>query len=108
MIDSSVNTVPALLESLHEWDGGLPVIALGELDLGNMDDEVLAKKIIARLDAEPQYNKFMDTLYRAQVYRDQYAAHRGRSQQREILLFRSLVGTSRTVQRVRNDGPGCG
>lgn len=101
MIDSSVNTVPALLESLHEWDGGLPVIALGELDLGNMDDEVLAKKIIARLDAEPQYNKFMDTLYRAQVYRDQYAAHRGRSRQREILLFRSLVGTSRTVQRVR-------
>lgn len=101
MIDSSVDGVPALLDGLHEWDAGLPVIALGELNLAGMDDDVLAKKIISRLDAEPHYNKFMDTLYRAQVYRDQYAAHRGRSRQREILLFRSLVGTSRTVQRVR-------
>jgi sigma-54 specific flagellar transcriptional regulator A len=101
MIDSSVTAVEELLTGLHEWDAGLPVVALGDLNLAGLDDELLTQKLIAKLDAEPQYNKFMDTLYRAQVYRDQYAAHRGRSKQREILLFRSLVGTSRTVQRVR-------
>ncbi len=101
MVDASVRAVAALLARLHEWDAGLPVITLGEVGLDDLDDELLTQKIIARLDGELQYNKFMDTLYRAQVYRDQYAAHRGRTRQREILLFRSLVGTSRTVQRVR-------
>jgi len=49
----------------------------------------------------PNYTKFIDSLYRAQVYREQYANALQRGQQREVQLFRSLVGTSRSVRHVR-------
>lgn len=101
IVDGAIDAFPQLLEALHAWDEGLPVVSLGEPELGELDDEVLIRKIIARLEPLPHYNKFMDTLYRAQVYREQFAVSRGRVKQREILLFRSLVGTSRPIQRVR-------
>ena len=47
------------------------------------------------------YTKFVDSLYRAQIYRDQFSRSRERGQQRGLQLFRSLVGTSRKVQQVR-------
>lgn len=102
ILDQSVGDVYPLLDAIRQWDEGVPVIGLGELEKGDHGDgEVLDKMIIARLDPMPHYNRFMDTLYRVQVYRDQYAASRGRAVQREILLFRSLVGTSRPIQKVR-------
>ncbi|OZG73047.1 sigma-54-dependent Fis family transcriptional regulator [Hahella sp. CCB-MM4] len=100
LLDSQCNEFSSLLTQFHEWDAGLPVLLLGEADLDDLD-ETFRRKIIAQLEMPPLYNKFMDCLYRAQVYRDQYAANRGRGQQREILLFRSLVGTSRSIQKVR-------
>ncbi|WP_020410480.1 sigma-54 dependent transcriptional regulator [Hahella ganghwensis] len=100
LVDSQCGDLDALLTRMHEWDAGLPVLMLGETELDHLDDNC-HRKVIAQLEMPPQYNKFMDCLYRAQVYREQYAANRGRGQQREILLFRSLVGTSRSVQKVR-------
>jgi sigma-54 specific flagellar transcriptional regulator A len=47
------------------------------------------------------YTKFVDSLYRAQIYRDQFSRSRERGQQRGLQLFRSLVGTSRKVHQVR-------
>jgi sigma-54 specific flagellar transcriptional regulator A len=43
----------------------------------------------------------LDSLYRAQVFREQYSSQMGRGKRREVELFRSLVGTSRGVQVVR-------
>ncbi len=100
LLDSQCDDFSSLMAQLDEWDAGLPVLMLGEADLDDLDEN-LRRKIIAQVEMPPQYNKFMDCLYRAQVYRDQYAANRGRGQQREILLFRSLVGTSRSIQKVR-------
>jgi sigma-54 specific flagellar transcriptional regulator A len=104
VIDARINMDDILL-SLDNWDPGIPVLAFGQADASSLAkkiaDDKLRRKIIAWFDDLPIYNKFMDAFYRAQVYREQYAANSGRSQQREILLFRSLVGTSRSVQRVR-------
>ncbi len=88
------------LESLHAWDDAIPVLLLGESELKGIDD-VLSQKVIAQFDGLPLYNKLMDSLYRAQVYREQFNLSKGRGRQREIQLFRSLVGTSRRVQKVR-------
>ncbi|WLQ14695.1 sigma-54 dependent transcriptional regulator [Hahella aquimaris] len=100
LMDASVTSVEDFLAKLEEWDPGLPVLMLGERDLSEIDED-LRRKVIVQLEELPHYNKFMDSLYRAQVYREQYAAKSGRGKQREILLFRSLVGTSRSVQKVR-------
>src|SRR5690606_39840923 len=71
------------------------------LPIFNSMDPELRKMVISKFEFPPNYNKFLDNLYRAQVYREQFAASRARGQQREVQLFRSLVGTSRAIQRVR-------
>ena len=43
----------------------------------------------------------LDSLHRAQVYREMYDQARERGRHREPNLFRSLVGTSRAIQHVR-------
>lgn len=81
-------------------DEGVPVLVVGDADLDALD-VVLKKKVIDQLSLPLDYNKTLDALYRAQVYRDQYGARAGRGKQREVELFRSLVGTSRRVEDVR-------
>jgi len=93
-------SIESIVTELHEWDEGVPVLALGNVDLTGLDD-VLRRTVITQLDIPPNYNKMVDSLYRAQVFRDQYSAQMGRGKQRQVELFRSLVGTSRGVQDVR-------
>jgi sigma-54 specific flagellar transcriptional regulator A len=89
-----------VLAGLDAWDDGVPVLSIGATRLDELDD-VLRRKVIAQIDFPPNYNKTLDSLYRAQVYRDQYSVANGRTKQRQVELFRSLVGTSRGVQVVR-------
>jgi sigma-54 specific flagellar transcriptional regulator A len=84
-----------------EWDPGLPVILLGDHPESELLDDELRARIISKINFPPTYNKLLDTLHRAQMYREQYDLTRGRDQRREINLFRSLVGSSRNVQTVR-------
>jgi len=93
-------SVESIVKDLHDWDEGVPALALGDVALGGLDD-ILRRKVIAQLDFPLNYNKTVDSLYRAQVFRDQYSAQTGRGKQRQVELFRSLVGTSRGVQVVR-------
>jgi len=100
LADGQGKDLSTLLSQIHDWDAGMPVLLLGESNLDDLN-EALRSKVIACLEMPPHYNKFVDYLYRAQVYRDQFAVNRSRGLQRETLLFRSLVGTSRSVQKVR-------
>ncbi|MDX9875324.1 MAG: sigma-54 dependent transcriptional regulator, partial [Spongiibacteraceae bacterium] len=83
------------------WETAVPVVLFGEQDLSTVTDSNLRRCVIAHLGTPPSYNKLIDTLHRAQVFREQYNRKNGRAQQRDLLLFRSLVGTSRQIQRVR-------
>ncbi|MCL7945036.1 sigma-54 dependent transcriptional regulator [Marinobacter sp. ATCH36] len=79
---------------------GVPVLMVGNPDLKQLPEDQ-ANRVIARMEWPLNYTKFVDSLYRAQIYRDQFARSRERGQQRGLQLFRSLVGTSRKVQSVR-------
>ena len=97
------STEPDLVQQLNQvaaLESGLPVLLLGDSSV-NLEDEELAARIIARIHWPANYTKFVDSLYRAQVYRQQFASRRERGKQRDVQLFRSLVGTSRAVQHVR-------
>ena len=79
---------------------GVPFLVVGHPELKGLSDEI-SGRIIARMEWPLNYTKFVDSLYRAQIYRDQFSRSRERGQQRGLQLFRSLVGTSRKVQQVR-------
>lgn len=92
----AVDTISAFCKAVK----GIPLLLLGHPELRGLSDDDSAR-IIARIEWPLNYTKFVDSLYRAQVYRDQFSRSRERGQQRGLQLFRSLVGTSRKVQHVR-------
>ncbi|MAA63235.1 MAG: sigma-54-dependent Fis family transcriptional regulator [Alteromonadaceae bacterium] len=100
ILNGSDPDVGPALEKLVALDQGIPVLMIGDPDLSDLDAGI-SGHVIARMDWPLNYTKFVDSLYRAQVFRDQFARSQERGQQRALQLFRSLVGTSRSVQQVR-------
>ena len=100
-IIGEVDQLSQLSQSLTEWDATLPLILVDEADAEQIESEEIQKAVIARVETPPNYTKMMDTLHRAQVYKDHLSADPVRTHRREAQLFRSLVGTSRSVVKVR-------
>ncbi|QQD22032.1 AAA domain-containing protein [Oceanospirillaceae bacterium ASx5O] len=90
-----------LLESLLSWDKGLPILLLDNNADADALPEPLRRAVLGSLNVPPTYNQLLDSLHRAQTYRDQFNQNRNRGERREVQLFRSLVGTSRHIQTVR-------
>ncbi|MBU3056664.1 sigma-54 dependent transcriptional regulator [Pseudomonas indica] len=89
-----------LIKQLGNWDEYLPLVLIGESAPPEWPEDV-RRRVLASLEMPPSYNKLLDSLHRAQVYREMYDQARERGRQREPNLFRSLVGTSRAIQHVR-------
>lgn len=89
-----------LLKQLASWDEYLPILLIGEPAPADWPEE-LRRRVLASLEMPSSYNKLLDSLHRAQVYREMYDQARERGRSREPNLFRSLVGTSRAIQQVR-------
>lgn len=64
-------------------------------------EDTLRHSIIATLNIPLKYNNLVDTLHRAQLYREAQSTSKRQPQRRPVHLFRSLVGTSREIQNVR-------
>ncbi|MGC1510761.1 sigma-54 dependent transcriptional regulator [Ketobacter sp.] len=95
-----VKSPEAAIEKLVQWDTTLPIVLMDNLDIASKADDQF-KAVIAVIETPPSYTKMMDTLHRAQVYKDHLSSDPVRSQRREAQLFRSLVGTSRSIIKVR-------
>lgn len=100
MLGNSNQSLARMVQAIVDWDEGLPIILTFDHPEAELLDESLRRQIISKVK-KPSYNKLLDTLHRAQMYREQYDLTRGRGQRREVNLFRSLVGSSRGVQQVR-------
>ncbi|MEN9464948.1 MAG: hypothetical protein RL217_1129 [Pseudomonadota bacterium] len=94
-------SLEAVLKGIQGWDKGVPVLYLEDTVHLDSLSEALKQMVVSRLEMPPSYNKLLDSLHRAQVYREQFNHSRSRGERREIELFRSLVGTSRQIQTVR-------
>ncbi len=103
-----------LLKNIREWNDEIAVILIGKnsvddnllndnlfQDMGL--DDFLRHMIIATIAVPPSYNKLADTLHRAQLYHEAQASSKRQPQRRPVHLFRSLVGTSREIQNVREN-----
>ncbi|MCL5041925.1 MAG: sigma-54 dependent transcriptional regulator [Gammaproteobacteria bacterium] len=89
-----------LLTQLDRWDANLPVILVDPSQAGNWPDH-LRQRLLSVLEPPLSYNQLLDSLHRAQVYREIFDERKSPQRQREPNLFRSLVGTSRPIQGVR-------
>jgi len=92
--------LPALLGQLDKWDENLPIILIDPEQSSKWPDH-LKQRLLAVLEPPLSYNHLLDALHRAQVYREVFGEKANRQHQREPNLFRSLVGTSRSIQSVR-------
>ena len=92
--------VSSLLKTLAGWDEFLPIMLLGEISAVDLPEDQ-RRRVLSSLEMPPSYSKLLDSLHRAQVYREMYDQARERGRHREPNLFRSLVGTSRAIQYVR-------
>ncbi|MCG2582278.1 MAG: sigma-54 dependent transcriptional regulator [Marinobacter sp.] len=100
LMNGEGNGIADVVSDLCQKTSGVPILMVGDPALKGVSEDCRSR-IIARMSWPLNYTKFVDSLYRAQIYRDQFAHSQGRGQQRGLQLFRSLVGTSRKVQSVR-------
>lgn len=97
---STAGGLSSLLKTLAVWDEFLPIMLLGEVSSVDLPEDQ-RRRVLSSLEMPPSYSKLLDSLHRAQVYREMYDQARERGRHREPNLFRSLVGTSRAIQHVR-------
>jgi sigma-54 specific flagellar transcriptional regulator A len=94
---------PEQLGQLSSQLDSIPIVLVGEDPpvISDLED-FLRQGIVARLGLPLNYTGVVGALHRAQRYKEVHANLRGHNRQRPVHLFRSLVGTSRLVQSVRN------
>jgi sigma-54 specific flagellar transcriptional regulator A len=77
----------------------LPILMIGDLSYsGDLPDD-LAYQIVGRIDVPPKYNELLEVLHACQeCHGNQHVLQQG---QKPLELFRSLVGTSASIQNIR-------
>jgi len=99
---NSKESFEQLLKNIRDWNDEVAVVMVGESNPSEKGlEDTLRHMIIATLAIPPTYNKLADTLHRAQLYREAQTNSKRQPQRRSVNLFRSLVGTSREIQHVR-------
>lgn len=99
----SNQSLAQLLKDIRSWNDELAVVLVGDENQYAADslEDLYRFMAIATLSVPPTYNKLVDTLHRAQLYREAQSNSKRQPQRRPVHLFRSLVGTSREIQNVR-------
>ena len=93
--------VVSLLQELHAWEGGLPFILIGEHHLPEELDSTLRSAVSAQLSAQLSYQPLLDALHKAKIFHEQFNRLRDFDGVRDFNMFRSLVGESDALQKVR-------
>lgn len=98
---SSNQTLEKTMQELVKWDDSCPILWLSDSESFEQMPEEIRHRVLMTIDSPPKYSQVVDSFHRCQVYREQYLKSRVRGERREVELFRSLVGTSRQTQKVR-------
>jgi sigma-54 dependent transcriptional regulator, flagellar regulatory protein len=90
----------ALLNELVEWHEGIPLVLLGDQIMPELPESVTTR-VVATIPMPLSYQPMLDALHKAQVYAEHFARLRDIGSVRDYNMFRSLVGNSAAVQRIR-------
>ncbi len=92
-----------LLDDCFRAFGEVPVLDIGDnLKVGESLPARVQRMLIASFSELPTYSELNDAIHRAECFLEAVNARTDMRSKRPIHLFRSLVGTSRQVQMVRN------
>ena len=89
-----------LLHRLVAWHPGLPFVLPADQQLPDLSESVLSR-IVSTIPLPLSYQPMLDALHKAQLYSDQYKRLRDIGSVRDYNVFRSLVGNSSGIQRIR-------
>ena len=90
-----------LLAQLHDWSPGVPGIVLGEGRIAAGLKPRLASQVVANPGMPLRYQSLLDALHKARVFYEHYNRLGGGGRVRDFNMFRSLVGRSPALERVR-------
>ena len=90
-----------LLRDIHRWEVGTPFVLLGEHDLPKDLDSEIRNRITATLPKTLSYQPLLDALHQAAVFHENFNRLRNFGGVRDYNMFRSLVGTSAAIQKIR-------
>lgn len=90
-----------LVAKINAWNDEVAIAAIGSKPDMSDFPAPLKSKVIGALEVPLTYNPLLDLMHRARLYCEAQSSNKKRRQQRPVHLFRSLVGTSREVQIVR-------
>ncbi len=86
-----------LLKEFRKQDPGVPILLLVEKDAAPLSGE-MAALVLSQIVMPPRYAHLQNALHQAELYREILQA---KEEQRPVELFRSLVGNSRAINKVR-------
>ncbi len=95
------SALSSLLNDIKSWEAGIPLVLLGTAALLESLSEELCGVITATVPFPLTYQPLLDALHKSQVYHQHYNRLRDIGGVRDYNMFRSLVGTSAVVQRIR-------
>jgi sigma-54 specific flagellar transcriptional regulator A len=86
-----------LIKELRKHDSGLPVLLLVDKDAAPLSADI-APLVLTQIVQPPRYAHLQNALHQAELFRE---THQAKEAQRPMELFRSLVGNSRAINKVR-------
>ena len=101
LVGQTQQSLEQMTQEIHTWDPLLPIILVGHSLENSQIHEAAKRHVIVSLEYPISYPKLLDVLHRAQIFRSQLQEPSDHRQRREAQLFRSLVGTSRAIIKVR-------
>lgn len=91
----------SLLQELHAWEAGLPFILIGDHALPDSLDAGLRSRITTQLTGPLSYQPLLDALHKAKLFHEHFNRLRNFDGIQDFNMFRSLVGKSEALQKVR-------
>jgi sigma-54 specific flagellar transcriptional regulator A len=91
-----------LLSDLHQWEAGTPFVLVGEQELPDYLDRELRDRITTTLNGGLSYQPLLDALHKAKLFHEHYNRLRDFDGVRDYNMFRSLIGNSNAIQKVRH------
>ena len=101
LIGNDIPSLANLIDEIKQWGPSLPFVLVGEQGSNGSITAADYTNYVGQVCSRPSYSSLVDTLHRAQRFREAQRISRNGSSQRPIHLFRSLVGTSRKISDVR-------
>ena len=95
-------SIDKLLDDLYRWEAGLPYVLIGVLDLPKFLDPEIDSRITAILNDSLSYQPLLDALHKAKLFHEHFNRLKDFDGVKDYSMFRSLVGNSEAINRVRH------